>query len=437
MIFNVKNYESYDIFCLIFVIYLQMLRGMVQHNFVNFKDRLVFDFSKKGNGPNLFVGASSTGKTAALELIRRCMDDKLNSSLSTRYNQNNKAYVFCEFCVDFADFGHTVITGMIVENDKETGNKTVIEKREHGGKRKCKEVDKIKEEIDEMEEDQEDEDWDEGNKTMFHKIMIYFYRKKIKICSKTYLEKRDGDIVDCRKNLMLDERKLDINMDRGGKLTKRFNDAFVEKALGEIKRLQNENMIYSRYPKLWGLMEEQFVGVLPTRGLGTIQWTKSQLIDKRFKSMNYEGTCAHAEINNKLLDSTSIEKSKEQEIFRFLTNSNDIVFERKPPCSNDSIQIVVRRGNTEFSLLKTSVGVIEAKQFSLLVAHKSFKTICLEEPDRGMHPHMIERMREVLHKESRSKTFIVVTHSPYLLDSRSIENTTIFFKNDKAASLKI
>lgn len=119
MIFNVKNYESYDIFCLIFVIYLQMLRGMVQHNFVNFKDRLVFDFSKKGNGPNLFVGASSTGKTAALELIRRCMDDKLNSSLSTRYNQNNKAYVFCEFYVDFADFGHTVITGMIVENDKD------------------------------------------------------------------------------------------------------------------------------------------------------------------------------------------------------------------------------------------------------------------------------------------------------------------------------
>lgn len=46
---------------------------------------------------------------------------------------------------------------------------------------------------------------------------------------------------------------------------------------------------------------------------------------------------------------------------------------------------------------------------------------------------MIERMREVLHKESRSKTFIVVTHSPYLLDSRSIENTFIFFKNDKTA----
>lgn len=409
-----------------------MLCGMVQQNFVNFKDRLVFDFSKNKNGPSLFVGASSTGKTAALELIRRCMDDKLNSSLTTRYNQNKKAFVFCKFYIHFADFGHTVITGMVVEKNKETGNKRETEKRDQYERKKGKEVEK-------MEEDQEDEDWNERNKTMFHKIMIYFYRKKIKICSKTYLEKQDGNIADCRKNVMLDERKLDftIMMDRHGNLTKKFedifNDAFVEKALGEIKRLQKKNMIYTRYPKLWGLMEEQFVGVLPTRGLGTIQWTKSQFIDNRFKSMNYEGTCAHAEIINKLLDSTSIEKSKEQEIFRFLTDSNDIVFERKPSCSNDSVQIVVRRGNTEFPLLKTSVGVIEAKQFSLLVAHNSFKTICLEEPDRGMHPHMIERMREVLHKESRSKTFIVVTHSPYLLDSRSIENTSIFFKNDKTA----
>lgn len=61
-----------------------MLRGMVFKNFVHFKDRFVFDFSKNDNGPSIFVGASSTGKTAALELIRRCMDSTLNSSLTNR-----------------------------------------------------------------------------------------------------------------------------------------------------------------------------------------------------------------------------------------------------------------------------------------------------------------------------------------------------------------
>lgn len=90
--------------------------------------------------------------------------------------------------------------------------------------------------------------------------------------------------------------------------------------------------------------------------------------------------------------------------------------------------VVEPQKSTLFSLLKTSLGIIEAKQFSLLMTHKSFETICLEEPDSGMHPHMIVRMIEVLHQESRKKTIIVATHNPYLLDSRSIDNTFIFFK---------
>lgn len=69
-----------------------MLRGMVLKNFVNFKERYFFDFSKIGNGPYIFVGASSTGKTAALELIRRCMGDKLNSSLTNRCNPNEHMF---------------------------------------------------------------------------------------------------------------------------------------------------------------------------------------------------------------------------------------------------------------------------------------------------------------------------------------------------------
>lgn len=126
-----------------------MLRGMVLKNFVNFKERYLFDFSKIGNGPYIFVGASSTGKTAALELIRRCMGDKLNSSLTNRCNPNEIAYVFCEFYTDIPEYGSTVITGIIVE-------KTDNERKEQdcaiGG-----------EQIDSKDE----------TKTMFHKIIIY------------------------------------------------------------------------------------------------------------------------------------------------------------------------------------------------------------------------------------------------------------------------
>lgn len=100
-----------------------MLRGMVLQNFVHFEKRFVLDFSKTkngpnifvGNGPNIFVGASSTGKTAVLELIRRCMDSRLNSSLTNRAHSNERAYVFCEFYLDIDKYGPTVITGMIVD----------------------------------------------------------------------------------------------------------------------------------------------------------------------------------------------------------------------------------------------------------------------------------------------------------------------------------
>lgn len=88
-----------------------MLRGTVLKNFVKFKERYFFDFLKK----YIFVGASSTGKTTALEIIRRCMDDKLNSSLTNRCSPNEIAYAFCEFYIVIPEYGSTVITGIIVE----------------------------------------------------------------------------------------------------------------------------------------------------------------------------------------------------------------------------------------------------------------------------------------------------------------------------------
>lgn len=126
-----------------------MLRGMVLKNFVNFKERYFFDFSKIGNGPYIFVGASSTGKTAALELIRRCMGDKLNSSLTNRCNPNKIASVFCEFYTDIPEYGSTVISGIIVEK---TDNEGKEQDCAVGG-----------EQIDSKGE----------TKTIFHKIIIY------------------------------------------------------------------------------------------------------------------------------------------------------------------------------------------------------------------------------------------------------------------------
>lgn len=101
-------------------------------NFVQFKNRFIFDFSKTKQGPIIFVGASSTGKTTVLELIRRCMDRKLNSSLTNRYDDSELAYVFCEFRNERVKYGPMVISGMIVEK-KQVSDSSMEENKEHKG----------------------------------------------------------------------------------------------------------------------------------------------------------------------------------------------------------------------------------------------------------------------------------------------------------------
>lgn len=388
-----------------------MLRGMVFENFVHFTERSILDFSKTKYGPNIFVGASSTGKTAVLELIRRCMDIKLNSSLTNRCDERKTAYVFCEFEKESQNYETTVISGMIVDRVHE----------------------------DDVDDDEEDEDWVQD--TIFHKVIMYVYKEEIKFCSKTYFKTLDNRIVDLRKNVRIGKDFLDkilANKGRGPNenykissgITYTFDMEFAETVSNEIRKLQKENETYNQCPKMWGELEDTFVGVLSMRGLGIFQWTKSPLIDDKYKSKNYEGTCTQAEIIAELIESKDIDKEKEHKIFNFLTSGRNFHFVKK---SNS--EIVVQKGGNKFALLKTSVGTVEAKQFSLLMAHDKLQTICLEEPDRGMHPQMIERMKEVLHYESRNKTIIVVTHSPSLVDSTSLNNTFFFSRNENGAKV--
>lgn len=425
-----------------------MLRGMVLKNFVNFKEKYLFDFSKIGNGPYIFVGASSTGKTAALELIRRCMGDKLNSSLTNRCNPNEISYVFCEFYTDIPEYGSTVITGIIVE-------KTDNERKEQdcaiGG-----------EQIDSKGE----------TKTMFHKIIIYSKEGKKHFYSKRYLEKEDGSIVDDNKVVKLSQDllkgKLKNKIQQQTKkcyqirIAELVDDSFASEVLRKIEMTEPVTVKDSDGnpdSELWVEMQKRFVGVLSMRGIGAFQWTKSDFIDDDNKSTNYDTACSQAEIVTTLIGDSLVNDEKEARILNVLTAPTKFHFRRNPKCDvkhanrelvskvssaevkkekKQLVQIFVRRDDDahEFPLLKTSVGVIEAKQFSLIMAHESYETICLEEPDRGMHPQMIERMKEVLYEESKKKTVIVVKHNPYFLDARSIENTFIFFKDKVCASVK-
>lgn len=392
-----------------------MLRRMILKNFVHFGEKQVLDFTDSENEPILFVGASSTGKTAALELIRRCLESKINSSLTSRTNPKSIAYVFCEFRTDLAFCEPTVITGFLVDGKHA--------RQSYGADQKVREEEKLKNANDEKAETSNDEkvheesyEMEKDADTIFYRITIYSSNGKNHVLYETA-----DKIVPDNTIRKLQELPPILCLKLDEMITSsELNEETVLEMLSSFK-VENDTVMKNNV-----ILEElsrTYVGILSMRGIGTFQWTKSKQISVKYREDNYKNTCTQAEIISDLINSDAIETKNEKRIFRYLIGGDDIVFEK-----GDDNNISVTHGEKKFPLLKTSVGVLEAKQFSLLMAHKDLKTICLEEPDRGMHPQMIQCMKVVLHEESRNKTIIVVTHSPYLVDSLWFQNTYYFHK---------
>lgn len=62
------------------------------------------------NNLNIFVGANFCGKSTIIELVRRCMTDDINGSITGSYNETKVAYAFCQF--DLPQHGE-IISGII------------------------------------------------------------------------------------------------------------------------------------------------------------------------------------------------------------------------------------------------------------------------------------------------------------------------------------
>lgn len=60
---------------------------------------------------NVFVGANFCGKSTVLELIRRCLSDNINLSVTNSFDSQKIAYVFCEYELD----SDRIIAGFIKE----------------------------------------------------------------------------------------------------------------------------------------------------------------------------------------------------------------------------------------------------------------------------------------------------------------------------------
>lgn len=367
-----------------------MLKTIALKNFVRFKNKTVIslDVSTRrqgGNsnaqvGPisgtrsnylNIFVGANFSGKSTVLELIRRCMTEDINASVSSSAVEGQVAYAFCEFDMDSSQ---KIIAGIIKDRDANKVYKIIFSSKERD--------------------------------------TFIVYSPPLNPCS-LYKCQNSNDI----QKVLTEEGEIDPILER------------INTAHQKDTKVLKEDFESTR--ALWDSITDKYVTTFPLRGIGSIQWSKSKKIIKD-RTENYKAAYKRAEIISDLLSEENkkfINAKEEKKIFKYLTDSEDFEFQKR----DDMIE--VKHNGKPFPLLKISEGIFEAKSTSLLLAHTQFKTLCLEDPDRGMHPQMIERLKSVLYRIGFKKTIIVVTHSPYFIDSTTIDNTHMFFRTKDEPSV--
>ncbi|KAK3093176.1 hypothetical protein FSP39_012228 [Pinctada imbricata] len=349
-----------------------MIRRLTAKNFIHFVDGIDLSFDP---GVNFFVGRSATGKSAAIELICRSHDSKLNeTTLSTIPNNKERAYAFCLYQGDGKD--DLLLTAIYADPSNRKIYKVVVKEQKN-------------------------------TRTV--------YAKEIPNSLET---------IPRRQVHYIDQFEL---------LDKRFNletlneDNFLQ-LIERIKQKRQEKSTHSNECNIDTILNgllDNFAASLPHRGISPITWTRQLTSKSQENNMLCSKASQRADVLQSLLDdNTNVDQEMAQRIFDQLC-SDPYVFMK---IGKEEIVVKDSTGLT-VPLLKVPAGVYEAKELSLLLAHKKIKTLCLEEPYRGMHQGMIKKLGKLILQRITDKTVIVVSHEQALVNRWSLHRTFVFKKS--------
>ncbi|XP_052281302.1 uncharacterized protein LOC127878815 [Dreissena polymorpha] len=384
-----------------------MLKNIWLNNFVVFDKEESFDFQSQ-HGPYIFIGENGSGKSAVFEGIRRCLKADLNTSVSRPFNPNEVSYFMCIFQIDEKK---DMISGTLCIPT----NKAVQKVDPCGTKYKPLET----------------------NSLDYYQFAIEHEEKKV---IRVY--------VDFLKLPTTNESKAGIQThqvtlnDSEGKVLKDLSASNVVSLLMHI--LNYENISIERDHKSSThcqmlLMEfsTKLVFTFPLRSIGPLQWSESHRIKGEERAKNYKKAEKRCEIIKTFLtdeNNAKFDKEKEKRIFQMITSMSD---EYKYNFTLDEGQDGILVNQDNFTLLKTPEGILEAKYVSILLSGKCYKTILLEEPDRGMHPQFVKRMTQAIKQEVETKGTMVLltTHNTAFLTPSTLSNCYQFSRVSNACTV--
>ncbi|CAG2244606.1 unnamed protein product [Mytilus edulis] len=263
---------------------------MLFKNFIHFKEFQLLTFE---NGSHFFIGANSSGKTSALEIIRRCMSSDINTSISSSYDENKNAYAFCKFDVpsstrieNFKNIS-SVYSGVVKTTDK-SYVKIICLKKQKFQRSVIKVIAHTIGDNDKLTEIYQVTTNAETSKKLTEILTSIFSSSTTN--NQTYFE----------------QNFIKIILGSGEKLPSITDE--------EIKRYWTEgNITVRKFKKNLACMqflkdiESTYVATMAMRAIGPLQWTKSDKIQN--KDENYRETCEKAEILKELMTIT-VKKKK-------------------------------------------------------------------------------------------------------------------------------
>lgn len=385
-----------------------MLKSFSTLNFIHFTEAQRLEFKE---GVNFFIGGNSTGKSAVLELIRRCLSNDINTTYSSCNVKHDIAYAVSHF--EIPD-GISPISGLHV-TDKIL--KHVIA---------CIFVDKLPAEAN-----------SENKSFHYYKVLCTFHpdmgaNDQVYVFAKRYkrLCASDADALEpfedstfCSK---WEKQKLDRIIENGSNCDDDIKILFYE--IKDKKfNIDTDDKCEKDMSQIYQWIESRYVGVMSMRSIGPLQWTWSKRNRHSFRDENYKIASDRAEILSKLLKDDKVDRELEQQFSEAL--SLTCTFEKG---TDDIIRVFdPDKPNDGRPLLKTPEGVLEAKQLVLILSHRQLLTITLEEPDHGMHDQMVIKLREEVLKKAKRKTVLVTSHRSAILDHETMERTFLFSKTIK------
>ncbi|CAC5418681.1 unnamed protein product [Mytilus coruscus] len=373
-----------------------MLRSISTHNFIHFIDPQRLEFK---DGTTYIIGGNSTGKSAIFELIRRSLSNGISTTSSSFTVDISMAYTVCHFQIPnkikphFSCNPTDIVSGLFVEK-----------------------VDKS----------------DQQKLYYYYKVLVIMKELKGFEILVTRLE----GLYSCDADQLHSPIYLYYNNDKVSEsirdvIREGNHDTYhksIQSLFDEIKQnaiSDESNCNQGKVDKIFKSLEDGYVSVLPMRSIGPLQWTRSDKNCHTEREQNYTIACQRAEIINSLLDSDDTDTDLLLDYhellvapYRFKKEGRDVFM------YNDDGATTIKK-----PLLKTPEGILEAEQLILLLSQRNLFTITLEEPDRGMHPQMITKMRDWVLKKVKNKTVLVISHNPTILDHAVLDRTYIFSKS--------